>query len=524
MNRKIKTGLKIGTGLLLAMALAGGVWWYVVNTKTKSVTVDKGNFASEQITALAKDLARKAYVGPASDLSGSLKNLDYDQYRDIRFVRENGPWYGKSLPFEMQLFHLGFIFQNSVKINEIENGKVRRIQYSPAFFDYGKNKLNTEEFAKIGYAGFRLHYPLNTESYYDELISFLGASYFRALGQGQKYGLSARGLAINTALQIGEEFPIFKEFWIEKPKEGAAEIKLYALLDSPSITGAYSFIIQPGLSTTVDVNAVLFPRRDIEKLGVAPLTSMFLFGENNKYQFDDHRPEVHDSDGLLVWNGNDEWLWRPLDNSKHLRISSFVDDNPKGFGLMQRDRDPDHYQDFEAFYELRPSVWVEPLENWGKGIIQLVEIPSQQEIHDNIVAFFVPERKIKEGHEYQFSYRLHWAWQVPIQNGLFKVASTYTGVGGVSGMLENDKRKFVIDFVDGPLKNADELIKNGELTAEISASKGVIKGQHLMINPITKAPRVYLDFQPDRDVSELRVVLKYKGKVVSEVWSYQWLP
>ena len=191
---------------------------------------------------------------------------------------------------------------------------------------------------------------------------------------------------------------------------------------------------------------------------------------------------------------------------------------------MQRDRDPDHYQDFEAFYELRPSVWVEPLENWGKGIIQLVEIPSQQEIHDNIVAFFVPERKIKEGHEYQFSYRLHWAWQVPIQNGLFKVASTYTGVGGVSGMLENDKRKFVIDFVDGPLKNADELIKNGELTAEISASKGVIKGQHLMINPITKAPRVYLDFQPDRDVSELRVVLKYKGKVVSEVWSYQWLP
>ena len=131
MNRKIKTGLKIGTGLLLAMALAGGVWWYVVSTKTKSVTVDKGNFASEQITALAKDLARKAYVGPASDLPGSLKNLDYDQYRDIRFVRENGPWYGKSLPFEMQLFHLGFIFQNSVKINEIENGKV--------FPKFGKN-------------------------------------------------------------------------------------------------------------------------------------------------------------------------------------------------------------------------------------------------------------------------------------------------------------------------------------------------------------------------------------------------
>lgn len=509
--------------LLFIMAgVAAGAWYYWDNPEEVEIAED-GVFSKDLIVAKARELAKRAYAENNSPLPEELKKLDYDEYRDIRFVRENGPWYGRGLPFEMQLFHLGSIFEKPVQINEIVKGQVRELKYSSGFFNYGKNDIDTDKLNDLDYAGFRLHYPLNTPDYYDELISFLGASYFRALGQGQKYGLSARGLAINTALQIGEEFPIFKEFWIEKPRRHAAELKLHALLDSPSVTGAYSFIIQPGLSTTIDVEAVLFPRKNIEKLGVAPLTSMFLFGENSKYTFDDYRPEVHDSDGLLVWNGNDEWLWRPLDNSKHLRISSFVDNNPKGFGLMQRDRDAAHYRDFEANYELRPSVWVEPLEGWGNGMIQLVEIPSQQEIHDNIVAFFVPDGKIKEGKEYRFSYRLHWTNDVPIRNYLAKVTATYTGVGGVSGTLQQDKRKFVIDFSAPRLRDIKHLIENGELVAEVSASEGKILGKHIMFNPLTAAPTVYLDFQPEGTVSELRVVLKHQDKVVSEVWSYQWL-
>lgn len=320
-----------------------------------------------------------------------MKDLTYDQHRDIRFVRENGPWYGKRLPFEVQFFHLGSLFQVSVPINEVIDGKAKPIDYSPAFFNYGKNDLKITD-NHLGYAGFRLHNPLNSPTYYDELVSFLGASYFRALGKQQKYGLSARGLAIDTAVQTGEEFPIFREFWIQRPKRGDKSVTVYALLDSPSITGAYTFVITPGKQTVMDVDTVLIPRKAINKIGIAPLTSMFLFGENTKNRFDDHRPEVHDSDGLLIWNGKDEVLWRPLDNSKYLRISSFMDENPKGFGLMQRDRDPAHYLDFEADYEQRPSAWVEPSGNWGKGTIQLVEIPSQQEIHDNIVAFWVPEK------------------------------------------------------------------------------------------------------------------------------------
>ena len=482
-------------------------------------------FDKNKLIEIARNLSENAYKAPDDDVSDALTKLDYDQYRDIRFVRENGPWYQQNMPFEVQFFHPGSMFRVSVPVNEIVKGKVQPIKYSSKFFDYGKNNLQGQNFENLGYAGFRLHYPLNTTEYYDELISFLGASYFRALGKGQKYGLSARGLAIDTAVQTGEEFPVFKEFWLKKPLRKDSNITLYALLDSPSVAGAYTFIITPGLNTTVDVDAVLFPRKPIGKLGIAPLTSMYLFGENSKNRFDDHRPEVHDSDGLLVWNGNDEWLWRPLDNSKYLRVSSFSDNNPKGFGLMQRDRKPEHYMDFEAMYEQRPSVWVEPLDDWGKGVVQLVEIPSVQEIHDNIVAFWIPNQKIEPGKEYRFRYMLHWANKVPVENGLAKVEATYTGIGGVSGMLENEKRKFVVDFSGLKIKNVKQALEQGDISADVSVSEGTIKGKHAMYNPLNGGVLVYMDFKPNGKTSEIRISLKDKeGKALSEVWSYQWLP
>ena len=329
----------------------------------QTLTTDNEAFSPHKLVEMAKSLAQKPYVAPVSVISEDLKNLDYDKYRDIRFIRENGPWYGQKLPFEIQFFHSGGLFQTPVTVNQVVKGKSHPFNYSSSYFNYGRNKFDTSLFSDMGYAGFRLHYPLNTKKYYDELISFLGASYFRALGKGQKYGLSARGLAIDTAVATGEEFPIFREFWIERPDRKSKSVTVYALLDSVRATGAYTFIITPGETTTIDVDATIFPRKEISKLGIAPLTSMYLFGENTKNRFDDHRPEVHDSDGLLILNGNNEWLWRPLDNSKKLRISAFVDNNPKGFGLLQRDRNPAHYLDFEANYEQRPSVWGEPLGN-----------------------------------------------------------------------------------------------------------------------------------------------------------------
>lgn len=519
-----RSSLFIAT-LILIIAGAGFYYFqYLQRQKQVEVVAQvltEENFSQDVLIAKAQRLASKDYQKPQDILPKDLKELDYDKHRDIRFVRENGPWHGKKLPFEVQFFHLGSIFQISVPINEVVDGKALPIKYSSDFFNYGKNNLHDINKENLGYAGFRLHNPINSPTYYDELVSFLGASYFRALAKGQKYGLSARGLAIDTAVATGEEFPIFKEFWIERPERKQKSVKVYALLDSPSVTGAYTFVITPGKNTVMDVEAVLYPRKKINKIGIAPLTSMFLFGENTKNKFDDHRPEVHDSDGLLVANGNGEVLWRPLDNSKYLRISSFVDNNPKGFGLMQRDTNPEHYLDFEANYEQRPSVWVEPKSDWGNGMVQLVEIPSIQEIHDNIVAYWIPQEEVVPLKEMRFDYRLYWCNEAPLKNNLAKVTATYTGVGGVSGMLENSKRKFVIDF-DGPkLKKASDI---EQIIPEVSATEGKILGKYLMYNPLTKGATVYVDFEPNGKTSELRVVLQKQDKNVSEVWSYQWLP
>ena len=513
--------------LIIATVCYGGykAWQayqeYLRQEMTQTLTIDGEEFSFQKLSEMARKLSQSAYVAPAETLPESLKKLDYDQHRDIRFARDNGPWFGKKLPFEIQFFHLGSLFQVSVPINEVINGKTRPIKYSSNYFDYGKNKFNTEEFKNIGYAGFRLHTPLNTSSYYDELISFLGASYFRALAQDQKYGISARGLAIDTASMKGEEFPAFTEFYIQKPRRNAREIKIFAVLDSPSAAGAYRFTLKPGKDTVMDVDAALYFRKPVEKLGIAPLTSMYLFGENTKNRFDDYRPEVHDSDGLLMHNGAGEWLWRPLDNAKFLRVSSFEDNNPSGFGLMQRDRSLEHYLDFEANYHERPSVWVEPAGDWGKGTVQLVEIPSQQEIHDNVVAYWIPAEKVETGREYRFKYRLHWTDDVDGEDVEARVAATYTGVGGVMGVLGNTGRKFAVEFTGSRLRR---YFGNGELEIEASASEGEIKRAHLEYSTVSKGVIAYVDFEPDGKTSELRIALKREGEIISEVWTYQWLP
>lgn len=488
----------------------------------------KDVFNQENVIAKAEQLSKQPYFDDRLNLPETLSKLTPEQYGDISFIKEEGPWYHKNFPFEMQLYHPGGLFNRSVKINEVVDGNVREITYDYREFSFGKNNINPEMIDKnTGYAGFRLHYPLNTQAYYDELISFLGASYFRSMAKGQRYGLSARGLAINTAEKTVEEFPIFKEFWIERPDQDSSKIKIYALLDSPSVSGAYTFEVSVGDETKVDVRAVLFPRQDIYKLGIAPLTSMFLYGENTRFRFDDYRPEVHDSDGLLIVNGNGEKIWRPLDNSKHLRLSSFVDDGPKGFGLMQRDRNSRNYLDPEAMYELRPSVWIEPLENWHKGKVQLAELPSVNETNDNVVTYWVPEEPIKAGGKYVFNYRLHWGDDAPIMPELAKVTATHSGLGGdgLAGEYIQDKRKFVIDFMGFSNRNLQKEIESGNIWADISNQAGAISHINLMYTPSINGATLHFDFEPNKEIVELRVLLRNKAennRVVSEIWSYQW--
>lgn len=480
------------------------------------------DFSFDNVIALAQKKAGKDYKAPSSSLPEILENMNYDDFRSIRYVRENGPWYKGKNPFEIQFFHLGFIYKNPVIIHQIVKKKDSLIPYQSSAFSMA-DKPFAEPIELSGYAGFRVHYPLNTSAYYDELISFLGASYFRALGRNQKYGISARGIAIDTGLETGEEFPSFTEFWIEKPSSWQHKIKIYALLDSPSITGAYAFLVTPGVTTKIDVEAVLFPRKDIRQVGIAPLTSMYLFGENTKNRFFDFRPEVHDSDGLLILENNGEAIWRPLDNSKQLRISSFNTVNPNGFGLLQRDRNLDHYQDFESLYHLRPSVWVEPIKPFGKGVIQLLEIPSDKEIHDNVVAFFVPEEKWKKGEKYQLNYRLSWFKDTnPIASSLAPVVSTFSGVGGVAGQELEKYTKFVIDFA---AENLNDL-EVAQVVSVVDSPAGKIKDMVLQKNPLNNGFRLSFDFKPKEKVAEIKASLWTKDdkpELLSEIWSYQWI-
>ncbi|MDP3320468.1 MAG: glucan biosynthesis protein G, partial [Bosea sp. (in: a-proteobacteria)] len=361
-------------------------------------------FGFDHVVSRAREIAAVAYE-PGPNLPEPLSRLDFDAWRDIRFRPERALLAQNGSPFRMQMFHPGFLFTRPVVVNVVRDGVATPVPYAANLFDYGRVKFEKPLPVNLGFAGFRLHYPLNDPRIFDELISFIGASYFRVLGRDQRYGLSARGLSIGAGVP-GEEFPMFREFWVEAPAANAERVTIYALLDSPSVTGAYRFHVYPDVDAVVDVGATLFPRKPIDKLGLAPLTSMFFTGENDRRFHDDFRTELHDSDGLMIHSGTGEWIWRPLRNPRQQAISSFVERDVRGFGLMQRDRVFEHYQDLDLNYELRPSYWIEPQGDWGEGVVELIEIPTTDETNDNIVALWVPKVPLEPGRAFSFGYKL----------------------------------------------------------------------------------------------------------------------
>ena len=365
-------------------------------------------FELEDVARRARQLAQEPFHDPRGQVPDWLLKLTYDQWRDIRFRDDHALWRDRRSAFRVQFFHPGLYYDRTVTVNVVRADGVHPVPFSPSWFDYGKNDFASKVPQGLGYAGFRVHYPIKTRNYYDEVIVFLGASYFRAVGNEQVFGLSARGLAVDTAESRGEEFPWFREFWLVTPRAGAKELTIFALLDSPSLTGGYRFVVAPGEQTVVNVESRLFLRKEVRKLGIAPLNSMFFHGENSVRTFADFRPETHDSDGVLMNFATGEWLWRPLDNPRTLHVSAFQAENPKGFGLLQRDRDFEHYQDLETHAERRPSVWVAPREGWGAGRIEVVEIPTNSDTNDNIVVYWVPDKTPKPGEPFPFSYALSW--------------------------------------------------------------------------------------------------------------------
>jgi glucans biosynthesis protein len=482
--------------------------------------VVEGPFDRSVVTDLARRLAKAAFVPPDGKTPPEIEELTYDQYRDIRFRPSAAIWGDTDLPFHLQLFHRGFYFKDPVGISIVDGGQAKHLPYSADMFDYGPLVPRPLPSGDIGFAGFRVHGAINRRDYFDEIAVFLGASYFRSLGKGQVYGLSARGLAIKTAEPEGEEFPFFRNFWIETPVKDSETLVVHALLDSPSVSGAYRFTIRPGLPTTMDVEVTLFPRVELAKVGLAPSTSMFYFNANGRAGYDDYRPEVHDSDGLLMLNGRGERLLRPLSNPKILQISAFMDAGPRGFGLIQRDRDFSTYQDLEAAYERRPSLWVEPVGDWGQGWVNLIEIPSKSEVNDNIVAFWQPKVPIAAGSEYAFAYRLSWGGEPAPAAGGAVVLSTRRGRADLKE--DTPPRLFVIDY---GLADPAATRPAADPKATVTTSAGRVS--HLVVgaNPVTKGWRITFQLDPESaDSVELRLVLAFPDGRPAEIWVYRWTP
>ena len=481
-------------------------------------------FTFETVEHLAQDRAAKPYRERSSQLPDVLAKLGYEQYRDIRFRRTSALWYDHAM-FEVQFFHRGFTYDRRVNINEIVGNAVRAVPYNPAMFEFGKLVPPVKLPAELGFAGFRVHYPLNTPAYKDEVLVFLGASYFRMLARNEVYGMSARGLAINTATEDGEEFPYFTDFWLVRPDPQQRELTIFALLDSPSVTGAYQFELRPGSITQVQVTAELYPRKAIEKIGIAALTSMFLYGENSpQRRFDDYRPEVHDSDGLMTQTGTGEWAWRPLVNPHTLRVNRFMDEHPRGFGLSQRDRDWTHYQDPEAFFHLRPSYWIEPLGDWGKGGVELVEIPTDEEIHDNIVAYWVPEAPVQPHKPIPFAYLLYAYSHSNQWPPGGRVIATRTGgvLAGPNGQSTSGERRMVIDFAGGDL---DDLYAAQPVQAQITSNGGEVQDVTVQRMPQSAVWRVAFKLKPTSEKPvDLRCYLTLYGEALTETWTYLWKP
>jgi glucans biosynthesis protein len=469
-------------------------------------------FAFDTLLEDARRRAQKPYSPQRSTLPAGLDKLSPEQYRSIHFNPDAGIWRSDPVPFRVELLRTAYNMQSvAVTVSTVEGGRAQDLVATPAMFQMSASLPQLGRKVALPLSGFRVRSQINSNKVWDEFLVFQGASYFRAVAQHLLYGLSARGLAINTAEPSGEEFPSFTHFWVERPEPRAKAIVIYALLESDSATGAYRFTVQPGVQTVMDVQMTVFPRTEMRVVGIAPLTSMFLFDETNRGRLDDYRPEVHDSDGLMIVSNSGEQIFRQLANPLQLQVSTFTTQPPKGFGLVQRSREPTDFQDFENQYERRPSAWVEPKGDWGAGGVELVEIPSGRESNDNIVAFWRPAHGLGPSHPGQFEYRITWLAEPDLPKGMGKVFATRSGAS-----LDGKHRVFILDFV-----GAGERIDG--LRLDLSASSGRISNASLTSNASVHGLRASFEIDPQAtDLIELRLRVMRGERPVTETWLYRW--
>lgn len=506
--------------------------------KSPVASAGKGQpFSFAWLKDKARHMSHATYQSPKETLPPALARLSPQAYQKIQFDWHDALWSSDpNMGLNVYFDHVGMGFNTPVRMHAVDpdTHRARPIPFKPSLFSYDDSSVKPEQLAgqPLGFAGWRLGVHPGA-AYVHEVASFLGASYFRAIDKDKQYGLSARGLAIDTDEPGGEEFPDFTQFWFVHPKSHSERVTVYALLDSPSATGAYRFDIDAGNDQGVimDISAHIYTRKAIKRLGIAPMTSMYLKGTAEETARDTIYPLMHDSDRLSMWRGNGEWICRPLYNPPTIQFNTFLDHNPRGFGLVQHDHKFSDYRDPITWYNRRPSLWLTPKKNWGHGAIALMEMPTVGETVDNIVAFWVPHKPVNAHQHLHYDYRLYWWPEPPVSPSLAIVDKTWSGMGNVpEGWIPGNRspqkyaRRFAIDFVGAPL---DSLPENANVTVQVTASNGKISYTATHAMPPLKGYRAVFDWMPtssDTTPVTFRAYLANGDQTLSETWLYQWVP
>lgn len=489
-------------------AAAQATWAALV----QSVIAEGQRFDAALVVEAARALSRRP-VTPvsASDLPEGYASLPVDHYAGIRAQPGGLIWAGENRGFTVEPLHRGYVFSAPVSLFTVEDDVVRRVAFDRGKFDYGR-VTPPPAGVDLQFSGFRIgaghQHPY-------EVAIFQGATFFRALARGQNFGSQARALILRPGETRGEEIPFFRAFWIERPTPASGFLVIHALLDSESVSGAVRMTLRPGDITLIDVEMTLFPRQSLDHVGFGCTMGTFLSGPQSRRGFDDLRPAVHEASGLQMQSGAGEWIYRPLNNPATLQVSSFMDANPRGFGLVQRQRDPAAFQDDDQRFELRPSVWIEPLGEWGPGSVQLIEIPSDSELNDNAIAYWRPRQPVPAGGELALAYRQSWCWQPPNRPALAIATRVRQGRGS-----QGRRRRFVVEFSGDRLGDAALVAAT---RAIVTATPGAIHGLRLW--PYTERRLLRVGFEVDpaaENLSELRLVLDAGGQPVSETWLNRW--
>jgi glucans biosynthesis protein len=481
-------------------------------------------FEFQNVIEKARNLAQQSYQEP-EPIPRFMQDLSYEQYQGIRFRPDRSLWHASQSRFQVMLIPPGLYYRHPVKLHIIDAQGVHELPFRKDYFTYSDEEIERRVPPDLGYAGFKLTYPLQDANTQNQFMVFAGASYFRGVGRDNTFGISGRGIAVDTGLPSGEQFPSFVEYWLERPRNDATVTTFYGLLDGKSITGAYRFTVDPGMPTRLKVEARLFTRNAIQLLGVAPLTSMFYYGENTPRPQGQWRTQVHDSDGLLIHNGvSGEWLWQPLLNPKNLKMEYFQTENVRGFGLLQRHDQFWHYQDLGAHYETRPSAWVETHGDWGKGSVVLVELPTDSETNDNIVAFWSPGNPVGKNQPLSYDYTVSFGDRTVGEEPAGQAINTFVGDGNtIGGGNAPGAYRVIVDFAGGPLQ---KLSAGAPVTSSVVAGEnGEVIEHFVEYAPSENVWRLSILAKPaDGKPLALRAFLSKDGEAVSETWTYRLPP